>query len=192
MYYTWRKIEGCVGVLRESDDTSFLKANGKSRNLHIYGQHRCMSSMIYNQTVICLLLYVKGMTPGLLTWFKPVGSSDRCWNLASSWWSNWRLWWWNCMISAMRHNLRNIKLKKGPCCFLIAWFYKANCLLYIIATKKLYHMERHHKILLSLVHCLRRKGLGILTNHSWPRFLFSHVYKGWSVRLYHIVTKSLS
>ena len=37
MCYTRRKIEGGVGVLRESGDTNFLKPNGQSRNLHIYG-----------------------------------------------------------------------------------------------------------------------------------------------------------
>ena len=35
MCYTWRKIEGGVGALRESDDTNFLKPNGQSRNLNI-------------------------------------------------------------------------------------------------------------------------------------------------------------
>ena len=37
MCYTRRKIEGGVGALRESDDTNFLKPNGQSRNLNIYG-----------------------------------------------------------------------------------------------------------------------------------------------------------
>ena len=37
MCYTRRKIEGGVGALRESDDTNFLKPNGRSRNLNIYG-----------------------------------------------------------------------------------------------------------------------------------------------------------
>ena len=37
MCYTRRKIEGDVGVLRESDDTNFLKPNRQSRNLNIYG-----------------------------------------------------------------------------------------------------------------------------------------------------------
>ena len=37
MCYTQRKkIEGGVGALRESDDSNFLKPNGRSRNLHIY------------------------------------------------------------------------------------------------------------------------------------------------------------
>ena len=40
MPYSWRKIEGGVGALRESDDTSFLKPNGQSRNLNIYGSTR--------------------------------------------------------------------------------------------------------------------------------------------------------
>ena len=31
------KIEGGVGALRESDVTNFLKPNGQSRNLNIYG-----------------------------------------------------------------------------------------------------------------------------------------------------------
>ena len=35
--YTQRKIQGGVGALRESDDTNFLKPNGQSRNLNIYG-----------------------------------------------------------------------------------------------------------------------------------------------------------
>ena len=37
MCYTRRKIEGGVGALRESDDTKFLKPNGQSRNLNVYG-----------------------------------------------------------------------------------------------------------------------------------------------------------
>ena len=37
MCYTRRKIEVGVGALRESDDTNFLKLNGQSRNLDIYG-----------------------------------------------------------------------------------------------------------------------------------------------------------
>ena len=37
MCYTRRKIEGGVGALREADDTNFLKPNGLSRNLNIYG-----------------------------------------------------------------------------------------------------------------------------------------------------------
>ena len=37
MCYTRRKIEGGVGALRESDDANFLKPNGQSRNLHVYG-----------------------------------------------------------------------------------------------------------------------------------------------------------
>ena len=37
MCYTRRKIEGDVVALRESDDTNFLKPNGQSRNLNIYG-----------------------------------------------------------------------------------------------------------------------------------------------------------
>ena len=37
MCYTRRKIEGGVGALRESVDTNFLKPNGQSRNLNIYG-----------------------------------------------------------------------------------------------------------------------------------------------------------
>ena len=36
MCYTRRKIEGGVGALLESDDTNFLKPNGRSRNLNIY------------------------------------------------------------------------------------------------------------------------------------------------------------
>ena len=31
------KILGCVGALRETDDTNFLEHNGHSRNLNIYG-----------------------------------------------------------------------------------------------------------------------------------------------------------
>ena len=39
MCYTRRKIEGDVGVLRESDDTNPTqpKPNRQSRNLNIYG-----------------------------------------------------------------------------------------------------------------------------------------------------------
>ena len=37
MCYTRRKIEGGVFTLRECDDTNFLKPNGQSRNLNIYG-----------------------------------------------------------------------------------------------------------------------------------------------------------
>ena len=37
MCYTRRKIEGGVGALRESDNTNFLKPNGQSRNLNVYG-----------------------------------------------------------------------------------------------------------------------------------------------------------
>ena len=37
MCYTRRKITGGVGALRDSDDTNFLKLNGLSRNLNIYG-----------------------------------------------------------------------------------------------------------------------------------------------------------
>ena len=37
MCYTRRKIEGGVDALREFDDTNFLKPNGQSRNLNIYG-----------------------------------------------------------------------------------------------------------------------------------------------------------
>ena len=36
-YNTWRKIQGGVGALRESDDTNFLKPNGQSENLNVYG-----------------------------------------------------------------------------------------------------------------------------------------------------------
>ena len=37
MCYARRKIEGGDGALRESDYTNFLKPNGQSRNLNIYG-----------------------------------------------------------------------------------------------------------------------------------------------------------
>ena len=37
MCYTRRKIQGGVGALREFDDTNFLKPNGQSRNLNVYG-----------------------------------------------------------------------------------------------------------------------------------------------------------
>ena len=37
MCYTQRKIEGRVSALREPDDTKFLKPNGQSRILNIYG-----------------------------------------------------------------------------------------------------------------------------------------------------------
>ena len=40
MCYTRRKIEGGVGVLRESKDTNFLKPNGQSRNPNVYGFHQ--------------------------------------------------------------------------------------------------------------------------------------------------------
>ena len=38
MCYTRRKIEGDVVALHESDDTNFLKPNGQSRNLNVYGE----------------------------------------------------------------------------------------------------------------------------------------------------------
>ena len=38
MCYTGSKIEGGVGELRESDDKSLLKRNGRSRNLNFYGE----------------------------------------------------------------------------------------------------------------------------------------------------------
>ena len=37
MCYMRRKVEGGVGALRESDDTNFLKPDGQSRNLNVYG-----------------------------------------------------------------------------------------------------------------------------------------------------------
>ena len=37
MCYTRRKNEGGVGAQRQSDDTNFLKPNGHSRNLNVYG-----------------------------------------------------------------------------------------------------------------------------------------------------------
>ena len=37
MCYTWGKTEGGVVALLESDNTNFLKSNGQSRNLNIYG-----------------------------------------------------------------------------------------------------------------------------------------------------------
>ena len=36
MCFTRRKNEGGVGILRESDETNFLKPNGQSRNLNVY------------------------------------------------------------------------------------------------------------------------------------------------------------
>ena len=37
MRYMRRKIHGGVGVLREFDGINFLKHNGQSRNLNVYG-----------------------------------------------------------------------------------------------------------------------------------------------------------
>ena len=37
MCYMRRKIEGAIGAMRESDDTNFLKPDGQSRNLYVYG-----------------------------------------------------------------------------------------------------------------------------------------------------------
>ena len=37
MRYTRHKIEGGLGALREFDDVNFLKPNGQSRNINVYG-----------------------------------------------------------------------------------------------------------------------------------------------------------
>ena len=47
MCYTRRKIEGGVFTLRECDDTNFLKPNGQSRNLNIYGINNRLSLLMY-------------------------------------------------------------------------------------------------------------------------------------------------
>ena len=47
MCYTRRKIEGGVGVLRESHDTNLLKPNGQSRNLNIYGSNRFVGFILF-------------------------------------------------------------------------------------------------------------------------------------------------
>ena len=52
MCYTRRKIEGGVGALRESVDTNFLKPNGQSRNLNIYGEQGLPGSTIFRRIVI--------------------------------------------------------------------------------------------------------------------------------------------
>ena len=39
LYATQRKIEGGVGALREFDDANFLKPNGQSRDLNVYGAY---------------------------------------------------------------------------------------------------------------------------------------------------------
>mgnify|MGYP001794637316 CR=1 FL=1 len=39
MCYERRKIVGAVDALRQSDDTNFLKLNGQSKNLNVYGQN---------------------------------------------------------------------------------------------------------------------------------------------------------
>ena len=51
MCYTQRKIEGGVGALRDADDTKFLKPNGQSRNLNIYGIIIISSSIIINVVI---------------------------------------------------------------------------------------------------------------------------------------------
>ena len=45
MCYTRRKLEGGVAALRVSDDTNFLKPNGQSRNLNIYGVNIALFSI---------------------------------------------------------------------------------------------------------------------------------------------------
>ena len=54
MCYTRRKIQGGVGALRESDDTNFLKPNGQSRNLNVYGKDSS-KSMIFALVNITVL-----------------------------------------------------------------------------------------------------------------------------------------
>ena len=39
MCYARRKIQGGVGALQESDGTNFLKPNGQSRNLNVFGEY---------------------------------------------------------------------------------------------------------------------------------------------------------
>ena len=58
MCYTQRKIEGGVGALQEPDDTNFLKPNGQSRNLHIYGT--------VSELTLSPMFFFVLFTPGLL------------------------------------------------------------------------------------------------------------------------------
>ena len=57
MCYTRRKIEGGVGALRESDDTNFLKPNGQSRILNIYGNSINVTWFI--SEMMFMLVYTK-------------------------------------------------------------------------------------------------------------------------------------
>ena len=54
MCYARRKIEGGVGALRESDDTNFLKPNGQSRNLNIYGLETKFLWLSLAQQISCV------------------------------------------------------------------------------------------------------------------------------------------
>ena len=47
-----RKVEGGVGALRESDDTNFLKPNGQSRNLNVYGRNHNKEATNFDIEVI--------------------------------------------------------------------------------------------------------------------------------------------
>ena len=57
------KIEGGVGALRESDDTNFVKPNGQSRDLNIYG----ISAYSYLQ--LQLYFYVYNKLINICVWF---------------------------------------------------------------------------------------------------------------------------
>ena len=52
MSYTRRKIEGGVGAMRESDDTNFLKPNGQSRDLNIYGSYISEALLVLELTSV--------------------------------------------------------------------------------------------------------------------------------------------
>ena len=45
MCYSRHKIEGGLGALREFDDVNFLKPNGQSRNLNVYGLRSSTTSI---------------------------------------------------------------------------------------------------------------------------------------------------
>ena len=52
MCYTRRKNEGGVGALRESDDTKFLKPNGQSKNLNVYGCAIGKLFMVFGESLL--------------------------------------------------------------------------------------------------------------------------------------------
>ena len=60
MCCTRRKIEGGVGALPESDDTNFLKPNGQSSNLNIYGSNPLILR------ITCIVLPIDSL------WFYPM------------------------------------------------------------------------------------------------------------------------